>query len=306
MKATPFSLVKTAFVAVAALTAAGVAHADSIRGGCSYDGARFTFTDGVVFKDANPFDDAKLDTMVVLTTFVIDKAKLAAEQDNKSYAIADQGSGVDDSRRLSLRISEGKVATASYQSSGTSVSVSGGDIGKFSAKADDAKRVAGDFVLQDDDKDDLQCDVGFDLAYATRTAASATGGANAGASAGNAPAAKGKPLPAGGGDPGKVFQANLAAMQKGDVDAMLATVTKEQGDKMRAQRKDPQFGAMLEMMKAFAPKSATVTGGQDFGDTAELTIDAVDSSGGKSSGTSKLRKEGGAWKVEKTSMKGGM
>jgi hypothetical protein len=72
---------------------------------------------------------------------------------------------------------------------------------------------------------------------------------------------------------------------------------------MRAQQKDPQFGAMLVMMKSFAPKSATVTGGQDFGDTAELVIEAVDQSGGASKGTSKLRKEGGAWKVEKTSMK---
>jgi hypothetical protein len=307
MKSTPVSLVKTAFAfaaAAAVVSFAGSAHADTVRGGCSYDGANFTFADAVVFKEANPFDDKKLDTMVVLTTFAIDKAKLAKETDNKSYAIADQSPGTDDARRLSLRISDGKVATANYQSSGTSVSTSGGDIGQYTQKANDAKRVAGDFVLEDDDKEDLQCNVGFDLAYATTTAATASGG---GTTAKSAPAAaKGKALPAGGGEAGKVFQANLAAMQKGDVNAMLATVTKEQGDKMRAQQKDPQFGAMLEMMKSFAPKSATVTGGQDFGDTAELTIEAVDQSGGKSSGVSKLRKEGGAWKVEKTSMKGGL
>ena len=114
-----------------------------------------------------------------------------------------------------------------------------------------------------------------------------------------------KPLPPGGGDAGQVFQANLAAMRAGDVDAMLATVVKAQADKMRAQRKDPQFGAMLEMMKAFAPRSATVTGGRDFGDRAELDIDAVDQSGAKSSGLSRLVKEDGQWKVEKTSMKSG-
>ena len=81
-------------------------------------------------------------------------------------------------------------------------------------------------------------------------------------------------LPAGGGEPGKGFQANLAAMQKGDVNAMLATVVKEQADKMRAQQKDPEFGSMVELMKAFAPKSAKVTGGQDFGDIFEQIFGA--------------------------------
>jgi hypothetical protein len=115
--------------------------------------------------------------------------------------------------------------------------------------------------------------------------------------------AGGKPIPAGGGEPGKVFQANLAAMQKGDIDGMLATVTKAQAAKFREQQKDPNFAAMLGMMQAFAPKSVTVTGGQDFGDHAELNLVGVEQSGGKSTGTAKMVKEDGQWKVEKTSMK---
>jgi hypothetical protein len=114
--------------------------------------------------------------------------------------------------------------------------------------------------------------------------------------------AGGKPIPAGGGELGKVFQANVAAMQKGDIDAMLATVTKAQAAKFREQQNDPQFAAMLGMMKAFAPKSVTVTGGEDFGDHAELTLVGVEQSGGKSTGTAKMVKEDGQWKVEKTSM----
>ena len=302
MKATAVSLARTAFVAAAVVSVAGTARADAVRGSCSYKGDTIAFTDGAVFQEANRFDENKLDTIVVLTTFAIDKVKLA-QKTAKTYEIADQGADISDSRRLELQVSDGKVASANFRSSGMSVSTSGGDIGEFAAKANDARRIAADFALVDSDKDDLQCDVGFDLAYATTTAAKPAGGSSA-ASAAAAPT--GKVLPAGGGEPGKVFQANLAAMQKGDVDAMLATVTKEQADKIRAQRKEPQFGAMLAMMKSFAPKSATVTGGQDFGDTAELTIDAVDQSGGKSTGTSKLRKEGGAWKVEKTSMKGSL
>lgn len=284
--------------AVAALAAP--AQADSLRGDCRYKGTTFAFVDGAVFKEPDSFDDKVIETVIALTTFAIDKHALAATVE-KSKALNDQGYGIDESRRLELRLADGKVGTMFFNGPGSSVSMSGGDIGKFQTRTNDAQRIAGEFVLEGDD-DDLRCDVGFDLAFATTTQAAA-GGAAAKAAA---PAAMGKALPAGGGEPGKVFQANLAAMQKGDVDAMLATVTKAQGDKMRAQRKDPQFGAMLEMMKAFAPKSATVTGGQDFGDTAELTIDAVDPSGKKSGGTSTLRKEGGAWKVEKTSMKSGM
>jgi len=88
---------------------------------------------------------------------------------------------------------------------------------------------------------------------------------------------------------------------------MLATVSKQQADQMQSQRKDPQFPAMLEMMKAFAPKSLIVTGGQDFGDHAELTLVGVEQGGGKSTGTAQMVKENGKWKVQKTSMqsKGG-
>jgi len=284
------------------IAAGSSAHADSIRGDCRYDGETITFVDGVVFKDANYFDKSKTDIVVALTTFALDKAALASTT-QKGAALMSQRSAVDDGRSVKLRIDGAMVSSIDYNGAGTSVSSSGGDIGEFTVKANDATHIDASFVLKDDDADDLNCTLSFNLAYASTAPATAGGAAPATKAA---PAVQGKALPAGGGEPGKVFQANLAAMQKGDVDAMLATVTKEQGDKMRAQKSDPKFGAMLEMMKSFAPKSATVTGGQDFGDSAELTIDAVNQSGARSTGTSKLRKEGGQWKVEKTSMKGGM
>ncbi|MBL8300113.1 MAG: hypothetical protein JNN30_17380 [Rhodanobacteraceae bacterium] len=286
-------------VVVAALCCADSALADTVRGSCSYRGVTYTFIDAAVVKEPNTFDAARIETVVVLTTYPIDKNALAGAAE-KTDLIAEQGYMIDESRRLELRLSGGKAVTVNFNGAGSSVSQSGGDIGKLTTQVNDAKRMAGSFVLEGDD--DVRCDVGFDLAYAATTAATAAASA-----AGSKEAApKGKALPAGGGEAGKVFQANLAAMQKGDLDAMLATVTKKQADEIRAQRKDPQFGAMLEMMKAFAPKSAAVTGGQDFGDSAELTLDAVDQSGGKSTGTATMRKEGGAWKVEKTRMKSGI
>lgn len=153
--------------------------------------------------------------------------------------------------------------------------------------------------MLDGDTDELRCKLDFDLAYATTTVVMSAGGGV------EKSAAEGKALPPGGGEPGKIFQANLFAMRSGDFDAMLATVTQAQAAKMRAQKNDPDFAAMLAMMKAFAPTSANVTGGRDFGDRAELVIDAVDQSGAKATGTSTLRREGGQWKVDRTSMKSG-
>ena len=116
----------------------------------------------------------------------------------------------------------------------------------------------------------------------------------------------GKALPAGGGEPGKVFMANHAAMKAGDVDGMLATVGADQAAQMRESQQNPEeFKGMIEMMKAFAPAEIAVTGGQDFGDRAELTLTGKHDDGSPTTGVARMAKEGGAWKVEKVSMKSG-
>ena len=116
----------------------------------------------------------------------------------------------------------------------------------------------------------------------------------------------GKALPAGGGEPGKVFMANHAAMKAGDVDGMLATVGADQAAQMREAQQNPEeFNGMIEMMKAFAPAEIAVTGGRDFGDRAELTLTGKHDDGSPTTGVARMAKEGGAWKVEKVSMKSG-
>lgn len=288
-------------IAAVLLCAACAATADSVSGSCRYKGKELAARDGVVFRQANSFDETRQDTVVAIASIALDKAAIAKAQD-KERAVRDQIYEADAAAQVALTLEGSEVTALQYQSSGTSLSRGGNGIGTLSAKASDAKHVDARFVLDGDGQDDLACDLSFNLSHGTLTAASA--GARD-AAPGKSAAAGGKPLPAGGGEPGKVFQANLAAMQKGDVKAMLATVSKAQAEQMRAQQKDPQFGAMLEMMKTFAPRSATVSGGTEFADRAELSIDAVDQSGGKSRGTSVLFKEDGQWKVQKTSMKSG-
>jgi len=266
-------------------------------GNCTYDGKKLNLIDGVIYQRPDPFDSAKKETIVALASLKLDVGQIAAAKDPED-ALREQVWKVDDAGQVRITLGDsGVTAIYAFLPPGANISQSGTAFGDLKLTRNDATGAAGHYSLKGKAADDLSCDFNFDLAYAKPGAAAAS------ATAAAAPAAKGgKPIPAGGGELGKVFQANLAAMQKGDIDAMLATVSKEQGDKMREQRKDPQFAAMLGMMKAFAPKSVTVTGGQDFGDHAELTLVGVEQGGEKSTGTAQMVKEDGKWKVQKTSM----
>ncbi|WP_018971820.1 DUF4878 domain-containing protein [Rudaea cellulosilytica] len=271
-------------------------------GTCTYKDKKLTLVDGVVYQRPDHFEPNKKETTVALASLKLDPGKIAAAKDPED-AVREQVWKADDGGQVRITLGEGGVtAIYAYLPPGANISQSGTAFGDLKLSRNDAKGVAGHYTLKGKASDDLSCDFGFDLAYAKPGTAATSSAAPAAAAAQG-----GKPIPAGGGEAGKVLQANLAAMQKGDVDAMLATVSKQQADQMQAQRKDAQFPAMLEMMKAFAPKSLTVTGGQDFGDHAELTLEGVEQGGGKSTGTAQMVKEGGKWKVQKTSMqsKGG-
>lgn len=269
-------------------------------GTCTYKDKKLALVDGVIYQRPDHFEPTKKETTIALATLKLDAAKIAAAADPED-AVREQVWNANDGGQVRLTLGEGGVtAIYAYLPPGGNISQSGTAFGELKLTRNDARGAAGHYRLKGKDKDDLSCDVGFDLAYAVPAAAAPAKAA--------APAAQGgKPIAPGGGELGKVLQANVAAMQKGDVEAMLATVSKDQAEQMRAQRKDPKFPAMLEMMKAFAPKSLTVTGGRDYGDHAELTLEGIEQGGGKSTGTAQMVKEDGKWKVQKTSMqsKGG-
>lgn len=288
---------RRALAAALMLALAGPVAADQVGGTCTSKGKDVSFSDGVVYREPNTFDETKQDVVVVLANVALDKAAIAAAEE-KDDAVRDQVWEADDGAKIELHIDdEGKVWAMHYNAGGTSFSQSGTGVGELTLATNDATRAAGSFELEGDGDEEMKCALSFDLTYGNVAAAGKAAVTTA------PPAPTGKPLPAGGGEPGKAFLANVDAMKKGDVDAMLATASKEQADQIRAERNNPEFGAMIEMMKAFAPKTVTITGGQDFGDRAELTLTGTDESGDPMTGTVKLVKEGGAWKVEKTSMK---
>ena len=287
--------VRVGAIAAAVLAFAALpAVAGSTGGTCRHNGEEFKFVDGVYFTEPNTFDEAKQDRVLAFSSVALDKVAIGRAED-KEDAIRDQVWEADDGARVQLSINEeNEVWAMQFNAGGTSLSQSGSGIGVLTLTGKAADGLSGTFKLEGDD-DDLNCNLHFGLAA----------GETAAAVAAAPPLPKGKALPAGGGEIGKAYMANFNAMRKGDVDGLLATAGAETRGQMEEARKDPEFPKMLEMMKAFAPTSIKITGGQDFGDTAELTLEGTDEDGGKSTGTAKMVKEAGAWKVVKTSMKSG-
>lgn len=297
MKRNDISIVSTCNRTIAAavlLCAALPALAGDTGGTCRNDGQEYTFVDGVYFTEPNTFDEAKQDRVLVFSSVALDKVAIGRAED-KEDAIRDQVWEAKDGARVQLSINdENEVWAMQFNAGGTSLSQSGSGIGALTLVGKSTDGLSGTFKLEGD-ADDLTCDLHFGVAA----------GETAAAAAAAPPLPKGKPIPAGGGELGKVYMANFNAMRKGDIEGLLATAGAETRGQMEEARKDPDFPKMLEMMKAFAPTSIRITGGQDFGDTAELTLEGTDESGAKSTGTAAMVKESGAWKVVKTSMKSG-
>jgi hypothetical protein len=110
--------------------------------------------------------------------------------------------------------------------------------------------------------------------------------------------ALGNPLPAGGGDAGKAYVALIAALQKGDVDTIARFWPKEKAAQMLAARKEPDFKKGLEMVKAFSPKTVTVTGGTIRGDIVDLDVVGKDADGNVMDGKVRMVKDGTSWRLE--------
>jgi len=112
-----------------------------------------------------------------------------------------------------------------------------------------------------------------------------------------APVLKGTPIPAGGGDIGKNYLAFVQNVQKGNMPAVLSSVSAERAKQMND---DPDFKKLFPLMQMMEPKNIKVTGGAVDGDTATLTATGT-SDGNPAAGTVTMVREGGKWKVSKES-----
>jgi hypothetical protein len=179
-------------------------------------------------------------------------------------------------------------------------------------------RVEGSFNLDDTDSDGKprKIDLKFaaDVAPAeTPSAASKSADGNAGESTAASDAdnsvddsdavAKGDPLPADGGEPGKAFLAAMDATRAGDVDKMLSLSTSEARTKMLAERAKPEFNDTVKLMQQMTPAKTPVTGGWVDGNNATVLFEGQYEDGSRSKGTAILQLEEGAWRLQKVDEK---
>jgi hypothetical protein len=114
----------------------------------------------------------------------------------------------------------------------------------------------------------------------------------------------GKPLPAGGGEPGAAYLAYDKAVASGDLAAMKKFAADE---KTKKQMSDPKAKEMLEMMKAMRATNIKIVKGFINGDRATLHLEGKDPmGGGKATAVVRMLKVNGQWCIEKESWKGSM
>ncbi len=109
---------------------------------------------------------------------------------------------------------------------------------------------------------------------------------------------KGKPLPAGGGDPAKAYLAYLKTIQGGNAAQIRKAVSSERSKSIS----DKDLKELIPMLQAMAPKNLKITGGAVDGDKATLLATSKDGEE-TMNGTITMVKESGAWKVEQESWK---
>lgn len=107
----------------------------------------------------------------------------------------------------------------------------------------------------------------------------------------------GTPLPADGGEPGKVLLARMAAIHAGDIDELIANTPPDQAEEMHAAVANGEADQLMAMAKMFTPTDIVVTGGRQDGDTAWVDFTGNES-GGKVKGFGKLLRHDGRWQVE--------
>lgn len=277
------------FVCLSIVLLSANAHA-GISGQCTYEDTALIFVDAYAGLAPDPFEEKQTVPTLWFTTKPMEHHALAsAKPDEIDDAIMDQVFE-NDSAKLELRFdTEGKLIEGLqfYVPPGNNRSLSSNEVGKLQLKLPMVNRASGRFVLDDDDK--MKCDLQFDIPMAGKGPPPP------------APKPWGVALPAGGGEPGKVYLAMHRATLSGDVEAMLKLAKKEKADQMRAARNDPEFPKMLEMIKAFEPAQVRIVSGRVDATRAELQIDGKESDGAAMDGMVKLVKEDGAWRIENVS-----
>jgi hypothetical protein len=268
---------------LALVLAPGLALADG-SGTLYQDGKPIALVSAYAFRGPDPFDKTREITTVVFADKPIDAAAANAAAD-RGEAVGDQLRQADATRvELNLQ-SDGSLQNVNINAPGYSGSQSGMGWYTLDLARNDAKRIEGSF--RSNDESEKQQGRFYDLKFALDIAG---------------PADLGTALPADGGEPGKAYRAYLAALEKGDLDALAKTMTRERSAELLAHRNDPDFKMMFAFIQASALRDPKITKGYSKGDSATLELSGKDGDGNRATSTATLQKERGSWRVAKESM----
>ena len=233
------------------------------------------------YRMADPFDKDKQITRVVFADKPID-AQALKDASDRDGAVDEQLRGA---ARVDLNLDpDGSVQNVNTHVGDTSGSQSGSGWYTLTLKHNDDKRIEGSFHSND------EADKKSGRYYDLRFALDLPGAPDLGAA-----------LPAGGGEQGKAYVAYLAALKKGDIDALAKLMTKARADELLAHRNDKDFKMMFGFIQGQALREPKYVKGNSKGDTATLEYTGKD--GDKNDVTSDVSmvREGGAWKLAKES-----
>jgi len=107
----------------------------------------------------------------------------------------------------------------------------------------------------------------------------------------------GKPLAAGGGDPGKAYTAYIAAVAKGDIEGIKKALAESSSWRFSWLEDDKAKARALEDEALHKPVRVTISGGWIDGDRAMIRVEGPGRFGGTYAGRVMMQREGGAWKV---------
>jgi hypothetical protein len=274
-----------------------------VSGHCTYEGIKHALVDGAAWvlpidsdedfdwdDDGVPDETVGPDIELGFTTFKIDVGAVQRAED-RDDALMDQAFRADDASKLELTISPDKVITQQYLwiSPGTNLSYSSNEVGEFKPKAIGGGKVAGTYKYTDDDAEGPHCELTFDIPLIGDVK-----------DAPPPPPPPGKPLPADGGEPGRLYLALNKAMLAGDLAALEKLMPPAQVAEMNRMRDTPEFAAQLELMQAMTPHDVRIKGGRIDGDTAWIEFDATEGDLPRS-GTATLVREEGRWRMTEES-----
>lgn len=253
----------------------------AVKGTLTVNGKTFDLKYAYATAKKNPFDKSKSDVVVLMTDKEIPAEAIHDEFELMRVVDSSKLAGVSIEIDPDKQVISGMVYSPAFKKMGQ---ISGAGNQKLELTARDDQHVAGKVTVAENSffDDKYAYSASFDVPITAKPAPKAL---------------PGTPLPAGGGEIGKAYEAYRKAMKAGNMAVIRKSVAADNAKQMD----DPDFKKMFPLIQSMQPKKIKITGGAVDGDNATLTVLSLDEA--NTTGTVKMVREGGQWKMMKESWK---